>query len=75
MFINLLIEHYIYPDKSKIKDENELNKFILPVKILLDLYIANISDFLAIIPHFIRKRLLKKKGENITNIKTEDSEI
>ena len=53
--------------------KRKYDKFILPVKILLDLYIANISDFLAIIPHFIRKRLLKKMQENITSIKIEDN--
>ena len=68
--IDLLIEYNINPNNN-----NSQTTYNLETRILLDLYIANISDFLAIIPHFIRKRLLKKKGENITNIKIEDIEL
>ena len=31
---------------------------------IINLYVEHISDFLAIIPYFIRKKLLKKKEEN-----------
>jgi len=73
IFINLLIENYIYPDKSRIQDEKELNSYILPVKILLDIYIQNLSDFLAIIPHLIRNRLLKKKQSKISSVEIENT--
>ena len=73
IFINLLIENYIYPDKSRIQDEKELDSYILPVKILLDIYIQNLSDFLAIIPHLIRNRLLKKKQSKISSVEIENT--
>ena len=40
---------------------------------IINLYVEHISDFLAIIPYFIRKALLKKAEDNITNIKNEDN--
>ena len=79
-FIDLLIDDNIFPSDEEIEEINKKenvklkeNNFYLPTKILLTLYISNISDFLAIIPHLIRKKLLKRKNENISNIKTEDN--
>ena len=40
---------------------------------IINLYVEHISDFLAIIPYFIRNALLKKAEDNITNIKNEDN--
>ena len=69
-FINHFIEYKLYPDDDEV-DESP-NKYLLPTRIIYELYIYNISDFLAIIPYFIRKKLLKKKEENV-NLKTEDN--
>ena len=66
-FINILIEHNLESDMSY------FNSYILPIKILDNLYIYTISDFLALIPHFIRKKLVKNKNDNITNINIEDN--
>ena len=70
-FINLLIENKLYPNKSEINDPEF--KYFLPMRILNNLYISNISDFIAIIPYFISKRLLKKEESSDTNIKNEDN--
>ena len=51
--------------------KKELPKYYLPLQIL-NLYIISVSDFLAIIPYFIRKKKLKKKEEKIIDVKTED---
>ena len=70
-FLNHLIEYKLSPSVNEI---NELkSKYLLPSQILILFYIGNISDFLAIIPYFIRKALLKKAEDNITNIKNEDN--
>ena len=69
-FLNILIEYSIFNGEKK---NNPDIKLILPSKILNSLYIANISDFFAFIPHLIRKRLLKKKEENITSIEIENN--
>jgi len=70
-FINHFIEYKLYPDDDEV-DESP-NKYLLPTRIIYELYIYNLSDFLAIIPYFIRKKLLKKKEENI-NIKIDDTD-
>ena len=63
-FINVLIDYNFF------KDEDNSS---LPKKILTNLYIPNLSDFFAIIPYLIRKRLVKKKEGNINDIKIEDN--
>ena len=68
--IDFFIEYKLYPDKTEIKEP--VSKYYLAIQILINLYIYNISDFLAIIPYLIRKKLLKKKEENV-NLKTEDN--
>ena len=72
-FINLLIEYKLCSNKEESTKNNSVSNLYLPAKILNNLYIANLSDFIAIIPHLIRKKLLKRKNENISNIKTEDN--
>jgi len=71
-FINLLIEYKLYPNKEEIKEPEF--KYYLAIQIINYLYIHNISDFLAIIPYFIRKKLLMKKSEKNINKKVEDKE-
>ena len=72
-FINHLIERNLFSIKEESnKNNSKFNKF-LPAKMLNNIYIANISDFLAIIPHLIRKKLLKKKQEKITPVEIEDN--
>ena len=70
-FINHFIEYKLYPDDDEVNESP--NKYLLPTRIIYELYIYNLSDFLAIIPYFIRKKLLKKKEENI-NIKIDDTD-
>ena len=69
IFIDLIIEYNIDPISN-----NSTTTYFLQSGILFELYVSIVSYFLAIIPHFIRKRLLKTKEGNITNIKIEDSE-
>ena len=47
------------------------DKYYLQLQIL-NLFSRNISNFLAIIPYLIRKRIIRKKEENIENFKTEN---
>ena len=73
-FVDLLIEYKLFKTEDEFKTINKKeNIFYLATRILVTLYINNISDFLAIIPHLISKRLLKKKQEAITNVKIEDN--
>ena len=65
VFLNILMDYCIFNDE-KDKRQDIINNY-LASKILNNLYIANLSDFLSIIPYLIMKRLLKKKGESITN--------
>ena len=65
-FIDIFIEHNLESELS------EKLKNYLSAKILDNLYIYNVSDFLAIIPFLIRKRLVNKKEDIITNKKIED---
>ena len=53
--------------------DDEESIYSLPLKILIDFYISILSDFIAIIPYFIMKRLVKKKEGDITNVKIEDT--
>ena len=72
-FINHLIERNLFSLKEESnKNNSKFNKY-LPSKMLNNIYLANISDFLAIIPHLIRKKLLKKKQEKITPVEIEDN--
>ena len=72
-FIDIIIDKNLFPNKDELKEINEEEKnFYLPAKILVSLYLINLSDFFAIIPHLIRKRLLNQKGKNITNINIEE---
>ena len=72
-FINLLIEYELYPNNNEVKES--ASKYFLAIQIINFLYIYNISDFLAIIPYFIRKKLLKKKEENKDNKNIDDSPL
>ena len=72
-FINIFIGYNF----KLFEEGSNKNILYLPVKIFDDLYIQNLSDFLAIIPHLIRKRSLKKKQEKISSVEiegTKDSE-
>ena len=74
IFIDLLIVNNICPNENELNELNEKkDNYYLSTKILTDFYIIYLSDFLAIIPYFIRKRLLKKKQGNIINIKFGDN--
>ena len=66
-FVNTLLDYKICPDKQEMNKDN----FVLIIIVLL--YANNLSDFLAIIPYFIRKKLLNKKKENIMKMETEDN--
>ena len=73
-FVEQIIEYFIFPNENELNEINEQkSNFYLPTKILISLYIAKLSDFLAIIPYFIRKKLLKKNQEDIPDIKIEDN--
>ena len=70
-FINLFIESFNYSIDLEVED-SEKYKYNLS-QTILNLYLLNLSDFIAIIPYFIRKKLLRKKEEiiksEITNSK------
>ena len=70
-FIDIYFESKVCLEESETDDSE--TKYLLPRQIINYLYISNLSDFLAIIPHFIRKRLVKKKEENIVNEKSEEN--
>ena len=69
-FIDILIAFQFYPKEKEIKEPE--SKYFLPVQILNFLYIHNLSDFLAIFPYFISKKLIKRKEEENINIKNEE---
>ena len=73
--INLFIESYNFPIDSKM-DISENDTINLSTQIL-KLYISNLSDFIAVIPYFIRKKLLRKREENIKSdiINSKENEI
>ena len=71
-FINFMIEYHLYPEDSEV-DMTEYYKYYLLIQMINYLYTYNISDFIAIIPYIIRKRILKKKEVNIFDIKIEDN--
>ena len=58
-FINLFIESFNYSIDLEVED-SEKYKYNLS-QTILNLYLLNLSDFVAIIPYFIRKKLLRKK--------------
>ena len=64
-FLNFFIEYKFHPEGSEIKEPE--HNYYLPLQMINYLYTYNLSDFLAVIPYLIRKRILKKKGENIIN--------
>ena len=74
-FLHLFIGYNLYSKELNSPDDkdNTIPKYILPTLIIFHLYTYNISDFLAIIPFFIRKRLLKRKERIITDIQIEDN--
>ena len=57
--INLFIESYNFTEDSEI-DVSDKDTILLSIQ-LLRLYLSNLSDFVAVIPYFIRKKLLRKK--------------
>ena len=62
-FINLLLEYYLHPTTDileELKGES-LNDYILPFQLFKLLHMYTLSDFIAIIPYFIRKIQLKKR--------------
>ena len=72
--ITNIIDYFL---KLKIKDENDPDKFyIYTNKEILEIYTFTLADFIAIIPHFIRKKISKtnndKKEEK--NIEDENNE-
>ena len=69
-FLNTYIGYDNYPEKFPEVEAGNDN-YYLPLQIL-HLYTTNLSNFLAIIPYFIRKRIIRKKEENIEDSKTED---
>ena len=71
-FANIFIEYNFEPKEDEVNESPD--KYFLPEQIINDFYIHNISDFLAIIPYFIRKKILKKKEKNI-NMKIDDSSL
>ena len=71
-FANIFIEYKFDPKEDEVNESPD--KYFLPEQIINDFYIHNISDFLAIIPYFIRKKILKKKDKNI-NMKIDDSSL
>ena len=71
-FIDILINYQFYPKEKK--TEQPETKYFLSIHILNFLYIQNLSDFLAIIPYFISKKLIKRKEEKNIKIKNEDNE-
>ena len=75
-FLDLLIENVLFKTREELKKiTKEEHNFYLPTRILINLYINNLSDFLSIIPYLISKRLLKKKQENNTNAKIKENKI
>ena len=56
--INLFIESYNFAEDSEI-DVSDKDTILLSIQ-LLRLYLSNLSDFVAVIPYFIRKKLLEK---------------
>ena len=68
-FINSCIAFDNYPEKFGIGQKIE--EYYLHLQIL-NLFTRNLSNFLAIIPYLIRKRILRKNEENIENYKTEE---
>ena len=72
-FLNSYIGFDNYPDKFKKIDPKDMKYYYLPLQIL-HLYTVNLSNFLAIIPYLIRKRLLRKKEEKIEEEKAENKE-
>ena len=80
--IESIIKYYYHPSLWDDTGENE--KYLLPFRILV-LYASNLSDFLTLIPYFIRKKLLKSNKEiekskivdlnNESEEKTESTEL
>ena len=58
-FINLFIESFNYSIDLEVEDSEKYKYNISQT--ILNLYLLYLSDFIAIIPYFIRKKLLKKK--------------
>ena len=79
--IKNLIKYYYHPLFWNEPKEYSLRAaYFLPYKILI-LYASNISDFIAVIPYFIRKKILKRnkdieksKNSNLNNESEEQNE-
>ena len=79
--IENIIKYKYHPILWEELEPNDKVKYFLPYRILL-LYASNISDFLVIIPYFIRKKLLntnkeidKSKISDLSNKSEEKSEF
>ena len=72
-FLHIFISYSLYPKDEKDNKNEAIPKYILPTLIISHLYTYNISDFLAIIPHFIRKAIIKKKENKITDAQIEEN--
>ena len=79
--IENIIKYKYHPIIWEELEPNDKVKYFLPYRILL-LYASNISDFLVIIPYFIRKKLLntnkeidKSKISDLSNKSEEKSEF
>ena len=74
--IDIIIKYNYYPI-AFVQNKEKDAKYQLSFSILM-LYASNISDFLSIIPYFIRKKKLKNNKENeksqITDLSNEDEE-
>ena len=58
---------------SNSDNDSKINYF--ESKMINYLLTYNLSNFLAIIPYFIRKKLIKNRAEKIQNVKTEDNKL
>ena len=70
-FLHLFLGYSLYPKKPETNDSIPI--YILPTLIIFHLYIHNLSDFVAIIPYFIRKVISKRKERITSDIKIENN--
>ena len=58
----LIIENYLYSDELKKRAQNNLCYFAN--KEMIEIFTFNLADFIAIIPYFIRKKLVQGNNDN-----------